>query len=89
MVVPGAQDAGLALIGEALKELQGMKLLLATTTGFDRALTTQVLSHLGWQHYFAASITSDDVVDGRPRDHDHVQPGARARVPVRAIARGG
>ena len=49
-----------------LKELQGMKLLLATTTGFDRALTTQVLSHLGWQHYFAASITSDDVIDGRP-----------------------
>jgi phosphonatase-like hydrolase len=56
--VPGAEDA--------LKELQAMKLLLATTTGFDRALTTQVLSHLGWQHYFVASITSDDVVDGRP-----------------------
>ena len=56
--IPGAENA--------LKELQGMKLLLATTTGFDRALTTQVLSHLGWQHYFAANITSDDVVDGRP-----------------------
>lgn len=56
--IPGAE--------EALKELQAMKLLLATTTGFDRALTTQVLSHLGWQHYFVASITSDDVVDGRP-----------------------
>jgi len=56
--IPGAE--------QALKELQAMKLLLATTTGFDRALTTQVLSHLGWQHYFVASITSDDVVDGRP-----------------------
>jgi phosphonatase-like hydrolase len=56
--IPGAE--------QALKELQGMKLLLATTTGFDRALTTQVLSHLGWQHYFVASITSDDVADGRP-----------------------
>ena len=56
--ITGAEDA--------LKELQAMKLLLATTTGFDRALTTQVLSHLGWQHYFVASITSDDVVDGRP-----------------------
>jgi len=43
-----------------------MKLLLATTTGFDRVLTTQVLTHLGWQHYFVASITSDDVADGRP-----------------------
>jgi phosphonatase-like hydrolase len=49
-----------------LKELQAMKLLMATTTGFDRGLTTQVLSHLGWQHYFATSVTSDDVVDGRP-----------------------
>jgi phosphonatase-like hydrolase len=56
--IPGAE--------QALKELQAMKLLLATTTGFDRTLTTQVLSHLGWQHYFVASITSDDVVDGRP-----------------------
>jgi len=56
--IPGAENA--------LKELQAMKLLLATTTGFDRTLTTQVLSHLGWQHYFVASITSDDVVDGRP-----------------------
>ena len=50
----------------ALKEFQAMKLLLATTTGFDRPLTTAILSHLGWQHYFAASITSDDVIDGRP-----------------------
>ncbi len=39
-----------------------MKLLLATTTGFDRPLTTAILSRLGWQHYFVASITSDDVV---------------------------
>jgi phosphonatase-like hydrolase len=56
--IPGAENA--------LKELQAMKLVLATTTGFDRALTTQVLSHLGWQHYFVASVTSDDVTDGRP-----------------------
>ena len=56
--IPGAE--------KALQELAAMKLLLCTTTGFDRALTTQVLSHLGWQHYFVASITSDDVADGRP-----------------------
>lgn len=56
--IPGAENT--------LKELRAMNLLLATTTGFDRALTSQVLSHLGWQHYFAASITSDDVADGRP-----------------------
>ncbi len=56
--IPGAE--------QALKELQAMKLILATTTGFDRPLTTAILSRLGWQHYFVASITSDDVVDGRP-----------------------
>ena len=56
--IPGAE--------KVLQELAAMKLLLATTTGFDRPLTTQVLSHLGWQHYFVASVTSDDVVDGRP-----------------------
>jgi hypothetical protein len=68
--IPGAENA--------LKELQGMKLLLATTTGFDRALTTQVLSHLGWQHYFAASITSDDVGRWPPRPvHDLPRHGSR------------
>jgi phosphonatase-like hydrolase len=41
-------------------------LLLATTTGFDRDLTTKIFRRLGWQDYFVASITSDDVVDGRP-----------------------
>jgi phosphonatase-like hydrolase len=49
-----------------LQELRAMKLLLCTTTGFDRLLTTQIIARLGWQKYFVASITSDDVVDGRP-----------------------
>lgn len=51
---------------QALKELRAMDLILATTTGFDRPLTTTILARLGWQHYFAASITSDDVSEGRP-----------------------
>jgi len=51
---------------QALKELRAMDLILATTTGFDRPLTTAILARLGWQHYFAASITSDDVSEGRP-----------------------
>jgi phosphonatase-like hydrolase len=51
---------------KAMQELQAMKLLLATTTGFDRPLCTAILARLGWQHYFTASITSDDVLDGRP-----------------------
>jgi phosphonatase-like hydrolase len=51
---------------EALKELRAMGLILATTTGFDRPLATAILARLGWQHYFAASVTSDDVAEGRP-----------------------
>jgi phosphonatase-like hydrolase len=51
---------------QAMKELAAMDLILATTTGFDGPLTKSILSRLGWQHYFAASITSDDVSDGRP-----------------------
>lgn len=50
----------------ALKRMQKMGLLLATTTGFGRELNDRILKHLGWQKYFVASITSDDVVDGRP-----------------------
>ncbi|HUE64719.1 MAG TPA: HAD hydrolase-like protein [Rhizomicrobium sp.] len=56
--IPGAE--------QALKELTTMKLILATSTGFDGPLTRSILSRLGWQHYFVASITSDDVIDGRP-----------------------
>ena len=56
--IPGAE--------KAIQELLAMKLILATTTGFDKPLCTAILARLGWQHYFAASITSDDVVDGRP-----------------------
>ena len=46
---------------QAMKDLAAMNLILATTTGFDGPLTKAILSRLGWQHYFAASITSDDV----------------------------
>jgi phosphonatase-like hydrolase len=51
---------------QALKALRAMDLILATTTGFDGPLTRSILSRLGWQHYFVANITSDDVSDGRP-----------------------
>jgi phosphonatase-like hydrolase len=40
--------------------------VLATTTGFDGPLTRTILGRLGWQSRFVASITSDDVVVGRP-----------------------
>ena len=51
---------------EAFRAMRRRSLLLATTTGFDRDLTTKIFRRLGWQDYFVASITSDDVVDGRP-----------------------
>jgi phosphonatase-like hydrolase len=56
--IAGAEDA--------FRAMRGKSLLLATTTGFDRDLTTKVFRRLKWQDYFVASITSDDVVDGRP-----------------------
>jgi phosphonatase-like hydrolase len=56
--IAGAEDM--------LKELKGRGYLLATTTGFDRPQTEAILNKLNWHGYFAASITSDDVVDGRP-----------------------
>ena len=40
--------------------------LVATTTGFDRAITTSIFRRLGWEGNFAASICSDDVAQGRP-----------------------
>jgi phosphonatase-like hydrolase len=56
--IAGAEDT--------LKQLRAAGYLLATSTGFDRQLNDQVFAHLGWHDYFVASITSDDVVDGRP-----------------------
>jgi phosphonatase-like hydrolase len=51
---------------EAFKKMQANGLLLATTTGFDREITNSIMSRLGWQKYFVAMITSDDVAEGRP-----------------------
>lgn len=56
--IAGAEDA--------LKQMKAQGLLLATTTGFGRTLEDQVLKHLGWEKYFTTTISSDDVVDGRP-----------------------
>lgn len=50
----------------AMHRLRSDGYILATTTGFDGPLTRTILGRLGWQSLFVASITSDDVVDGRP-----------------------
>jgi len=51
---------------EAFKKMRANGLRLATTTGFDREITNSIMTRLGWQKYFAAMITSDDVAEGRP-----------------------
>jgi phosphonatase-like hydrolase len=75
---------------QAMKELAAMKLLLATTTGFDHVLTTAILSHLGWQHYFVASISCDQVREGRPAPYMRVHAMEAAGVydPAQVIAVG-
>ncbi len=56
--IAGAEDA--------LKQLRADGYLLATSTGFDRPLNDAIFARLGWHGYFVATITSDDVTDGRP-----------------------
>jgi len=51
---------------EAFQKMRASGLLLATTTGFDREITDSIFDRLGWKKYFAATITSDDVTQGRP-----------------------
>jgi len=80
--IPGAE--------QAMKELAAMKLLMATTTGFDQVLTTAILSRLGWQHYFVASISSDQVREGRPAPYMlfHAMEAAGVYEPGQVIAVG-
>ena len=49
-----------------LRQLRQRGYLLATTTGFDGAITASIVHRLGWEQYFAATISSDDVTQGRP-----------------------
>ena len=75
--IPGAE--------QALKDLAAMDLILATTTGFDGPLTKSILSRLGWQHYFAGSITSDDVSEGRPAPYMLFRAMEAARINETAV----
>ena len=51
---------------EAIAELRRKGYLVATTTGFNRAVTQSIFDRLGWGRYFAATICSDEVTQGRP-----------------------
>ena len=56
--IAGAEDA--------IRQMRASGYLVATTTGFDRALTTSIFRRLGWEQYFAATACSDEVAQGRP-----------------------
>ena len=75
---------------QAMSEMRSAGYLLATTTGFDRPVTEAILGRLGWKHFFVASITSDDVVDGRPAPYMlfHAMEAARVDNVAEAIAVG-
>jgi phosphonatase-like hydrolase len=80
--IPGAEDA--------FRAMQKMGLTLATSTGFDRPITSSILTRLGWEHYFVARITSDDVVEGRPAPFMlfHAMEAARVQCISQVIAVG-
>jgi phosphonatase-like hydrolase len=80
--IPGAEDA--------FRALQKMGLTLATSTGFDGPITSSILMRLGWERYFVAQVTSDDVVQGRPSPYMlfHAVEAARVNGVSQVIAVG-
>lgn len=81
---------GIAGAENAFRAMQKMGLTLATSTGFDGPITASILRRLGWEHYFAARITSDDVVEGRPSPYMlfHAMEAARVGSVSQVIAVG-
>jgi phosphonatase-like hydrolase len=80
--IPGAEDA--------FRAMRKMGLTLATSTGFDGPITSSIMTRLGWEHYFAAQITSDDVLQGRPSPFMlfHAMEAARVDCVSQVIAVG-
>jgi phosphonatase-like hydrolase len=58
-----APVAGAEEVFESLRK-RGMQ--LALTTGFGASTLAMVVRRLGWQEWFAATVSSDDVAVGRP-----------------------
>lgn len=80
--IPGAEDAFRAMRADGL--------LLATSTGFDRAITESIFERLGWFPYFIATLTSDDVRSGRPAPYMlfHAMEAAGVDAVTQAVAVG-
>ena len=75
---------------ETFRKLARAGYQLATSTGFDRDITTQIFRRLKWEHYFVASMTSDDVVLGRPAPYMlfHAMEAARVENVAEVMAVG-
>ena len=80
--IAGAEDA--------IREIRQRGYLVATTTGFDRAITVSVFDRLDWNKYFAATISSDDVSHGRPSPFMlfHAMESARVNSVAEVVAVG-
>ena len=80
--IAGAEDA--------FRKLRESGLLLATNTGFDRAIANSIFQRLGWEKYFAATICSDDVAEGRPSPFMifHAMEAARVNNVAEVVAVG-
>jgi phosphonatase-like hydrolase len=75
---------------EAFRAIRQQGILLATSTGFDRPITASIMKRLGWEQYFVAMITSDDVLQGRPSPYMlfHAMEAARVDSVAQVIAVG-
>lgn len=75
---------------EAIRKMRESGYLVATTTGFDRETTTAIFRRVGWEKYFVASISSDDVAQGRPSPYMifHAMEAARVNSVAEVIAVG-
>ena len=65
---------------KAFEQMRSSGLLLVTTTGFSREIAASIFQRLQWTKYFTATITSDDVVEGRPAPYMIFHAMEAARV---------
>jgi phosphonatase-like hydrolase len=74
----------------AIEQLRSRGYLIATTTGFDRAVTASIFRRLGWESLFAAVICSDDVTQGRPAPYMlfHAMEAVRVQNVAQVVAVG-
>jgi phosphonatase-like hydrolase len=80
----------IAGVEKAFEKLRGSGYMLATSTGFGREIAGSIFRRLGWEKYFTATITSDDVAQGRPSPYMifHAMEAARVSNVAEVIAVG-